>query len=58
MIAVIAGNGNQGSIGLHRSLGFIHAGTQPATGFKFGQWIDVVFMQRALGPGDTTHPDR
>ncbi|NYT86865.1 GNAT family N-acetyltransferase [Pollutimonas harenae] len=57
MIAVIAGNNNLASIGLHRSLGFTHAGTQPATGFKFNQWIDVVFMQRALGAGSTTLPD-
>ncbi|NYT63594.1 N-acetyltransferase family protein [Alcaligenaceae bacterium] len=56
IVAVIAGNNNHGSIGLHRSLGFTHVGTQPATGFKFNQWIDVVFMQRALGPGSTTPP--
>lgn len=58
MIAVIAGNNNLGSIGLHRSMGFTHAGTQLATGFKFNQWIDVVFMQRALGSGSATCPDR
>ncbi|MCC2594824.1 N-acetyltransferase family protein [Pusillimonas sp. MFBS29] len=57
MIAVIAGNNNLASIGLHRRLGFAHAGTQPATGFKFRQWIDVVFMQRALGAGSTTLPN-
>ncbi|RTZ40683.1 N-acetyltransferase family protein [Candidimonas sp. SYP-B2681] len=57
MIAVIAGTNNQGSIGLHRSMGFAHAGTQVATGFKFNQWIDVVFMQRALGAGSTTPPE-
>lgn len=56
MIAVIAGHDNRGSIGLHRSLGFTHAGTQVATGYKFRQWIDVVFMQRALGEGSQTHP--
>lgn len=56
MIAVIAGTQNQGSIALHRKLGFAHVGTQPDTGYKFGQWIDVVFMQRALGPGGTTPP--
>lgn len=56
MIAVIAGTQNQGSIALHRKLGFAHVGTQPDTGYKFGQWIDVVFMQRALGPGGSTPP--
>lgn len=56
MIAVIAGTNNVGSIALHRSLGFSHAGTQVATGYKFKQWIDVVFMQRALGEGSNTPP--
>src|SRR3546814_16750449 len=46
MIAVIAGHDNQGSIGLHRSLGFAHAGTQPAPGFKFNQWLALVCMPR------------
>ncbi len=58
MIAVIAGNNNYSSIGLHRSMGFTHAGTQVATGFKFNEWIDVVFMQRALGAGKNTLPDQ
>lgn len=56
MVAVIGGTNNSASIGLHRSLGFKHVGTQPSTGFKFNQWIDVVFMQRALGEGDSTLP--
>lgn len=56
MIAVIAGSDNAASIGLHRSLGFEHVGTQAATGFKFGQWIDVIFMQRALGEGSASAP--
>lgn len=57
MVAVIAGHDKHESIGLHRSLGFVHAGTQVATGYKFQQWIDVVFMQRALGAGSSTPPD-
>lgn len=56
MIAVIAGNQNVASIGLHRSMGFKHAGTQMATGYKFNQWIDVVFMQRHLSEGSSTPP--
>ena len=56
MIAVIAGTQNQSSIALHRKLGFAHVGTQPETGYKFSQWIDVVFMQRALGGGGATPP--
>lgn len=54
MIAVIGDSGNAASIALHRGLGFRHAGTLEATGFKFGRWIDTVLMLRALGPGSTT----
>ena len=56
MIAVIGDSGNAASIGLHAALGFRHVGTLRAVGFKFGRWVDSVFMQRALGPGDSLHP--
>ncbi len=57
MVAVIAGHDNRGSLALHRSLGFAYVGSQPATGYKFNQWIDVVFMQRALGAGADAPPE-
>jgi phosphinothricin acetyltransferase len=47
MIAVIGG-GEPASVALHRSLGFHHAGQLKAAGFKFGRWLDIVMMQRAL----------
>jgi L-amino acid N-acyltransferase YncA len=56
MIAVIGDSENAGSIGVHSSLGFRIVGTLHATGVKFGRWLDVVFMQRALGPGDADVP--
>ncbi len=56
MLAVIGNSENAGSIGLHRSQGFQHVGTLRSVGFKFGQWVDTVLMQRALGPGDATLP--
>ena len=56
MIAVIGDSANTASLGLHAHLGFRMAGTLQAAGFKFGRWIDIVLMQRALGPGDTTPP--
>ncbi|HEY0183019.1 MAG TPA: GNAT family N-acetyltransferase [Rhodopila sp.] len=56
MIAVIGDSENVGSIGVHASLGFHMIGTMKAAGIKFGRWIDVVTMQRALGKGDTTLP--
>jgi L-amino acid N-acyltransferase YncA len=56
MLAVIGNSGNAGSIGLHRKLGFEHAGTLRAVGFKLGGWVDTVLMQRALGAGSTALP--
>ena len=56
MIAVIGGSDTVGSIRLHAALGFTQIGVFPAIGFKFGRWIDSVYMQRALGPGATTLP--
>ena len=56
MIAVIGNRRNEGSIALHRRLGFRHVGTLEATGFKLGQWVDTVIMQRALGEGSATPP--
>ena len=54
MLAVIGDSANAGSIGLHRSLGFEHTGILKASGWKHGQWLDTVFMQKALGAGSTT----
>ena len=52
MIAVIGDLANVGSVGVHASLGFRPAGTLRAAGLKFGQWLDVVYMQRSLGAGN------
>jgi len=57
MIAVIGDSGNAGSIGLHASLGFEHAGVGRSLGYKHGRWVDIVWMQRALNAGDTAAPD-
>jgi len=56
MIAIIGDSENVGSIGVHASLGFLRAGMLRASGFKFGGWVDTVYMQRALGRGDTDIP--
>lgn len=48
MIAVIGDSANQGSIGLHRSLGFRQEGVLRGVGFKFERWVDVVIMHRPL----------
>ena len=56
MVAVIGGRETMASIALHRALGFRQIGIFEAVGFKFGRWVDIVLMQRALGEGDTTFP--
>ena len=56
MIAVIGDINNTGSIALHRRLGFRDAGTLEAVGYKLGQWVDTVQMQRTLGPGGSQPP--
>lgn len=57
MVAVIGDSANAGSINLHRSLGFVDAGVGRSFGYKAGRWVDVVFMQRALGDGDSNRPE-
>jgi len=56
MVAVIGDSENVGSIGLHLSLGFRKVGVLKAVGLKFGRWVDVVTMQRALGEGERGVP--
>jgi phosphinothricin acetyltransferase len=48
MLAVIGDSENHASIGLHRSLGFLEVGTLASVGFKFGQYLDVVILQKSL----------
>ena len=57
MVAVIGDSANAGSIGLHKAMGFEPAGVTRGLGFKFGRWVDVVWMQRSLNGGDGTLPD-
>jgi L-amino acid N-acyltransferase YncA len=56
IIAVIGDSANAASIGVHASQGFLKVGTLRSVGFKLGRWVDSVFMQRPLGPGDGTPP--
>ncbi len=55
MIAVIGG-AEPGSIALHAALGFSHAGRMRSIGRKHGCWLDTVYMQLALGAGNTAPP--
>jgi phosphinothricin acetyltransferase len=56
MIAVISGVG-PASPALHAAHGFTEAGRMRSVGRKHGRWLDTLYMQRALGPGDTSPPD-
>ena len=58
MLAVIPYVPGSASVALHHSLGFRMLGHAQAIGFKFGRWLDVAYMQRAIGPGDSNVPDR
>jgi L-amino acid N-acyltransferase YncA len=56
LIAVIGDSGNAASIGVHAACGFLRVGTLRSVGYKLGRWVDSVFMQRPLGPGDAKPP--
>ena len=43
---------NDASEGLHRALGFEPVGTVRRVGWKHGEWRDVAWAQRSIGPDD------
>lgn len=55
MIAVIGG-AEPASATLHARAGFVEAGRMRSVGRKFGRWLDTLYMQRSLGPGDAIPP--
>jgi phosphinothricin acetyltransferase len=56
MIAAIGDSANGGSIAVHARAGFVEIGRLDKVGRKFERWLDVVFMQRALGDGASSAP--
>ncbi|ACI50980.1 GCN5-related N-acetyltransferase [Gluconacetobacter diazotrophicus PA1 5] len=56
MIALVGDSANIASIRLHERLGFRTVGTLQSVGYKHGRWLDVVLLQRELGPGDRSPP--
>jgi len=56
MIAVIGG-AEPASAALHARTGFVETGRMRSVGRKFGRWLDTLYMQRSLGPGDTVAPE-
>lgn len=57
MIAVIGEPANTASVRLHERFGFEHVGTFNGIAWKHERWLDTMFMQRALGNGNTNAPD-
>ncbi len=58
LVAVIGDSAHAASVNLHASCGFLRVGTLRSVGFKLGRWVDSVLMQRPLGPGDGTPPEK
>jgi phosphinothricin acetyltransferase len=58
MVAVIGGRDNTASVGLHQRCGFGMVGSLEAVGFKQGQWLPTLLMQRALGTEGLGGPAR
>ena len=57
LIAVIGDSANVGSVGVHRKQGFSHVGVIKDCGWKFGEWRDIVLMEKVIGAGSTTRPE-
>lgn len=43
---------NEGSVALHRKFGFAEVGTYYRTAYKFGEWRDLLVMEKRLRPAD------
>jgi len=50
-IVAVIGGGEPASIALHAKCGFREAGRLHRVGYKFGQWLDSVYMQIELQSG-------
>jgi len=48
---------NPGAVGFHAALGFTEVGRLPEVGFKNGQWLDTVLMQKILQQAGKPDPD-
>lgn len=51
------GSAQSASVKLHEALGLRHSGALTGSGFKFGRWLDTVFMQLELNGGTATQPN-
>ena len=58
MVAVIGDSAHIPSIEFHKALGFTYAGNLVSVGYKHGKWLDSLLLQRVLGQGDSSPPER
>jgi len=58
MVAVVGDSANLASIRLHEKLGFRRVGELSDVGYKHDCWLDSELLQRELGGGARTPPDR
>ncbi|MCL6739868.1 N-acetyltransferase family protein [Sphingomonas sp. RB56-2] len=56
MIAVIGG-AEPASVALHSRAGFVESGRMRSVGRKHGRWLDTLYMQLAVGSGDSIPPE-
>lgn len=47
LIAVVCME-NDAGLAFHQAMGFVHRSTLPEVGYKFGRWLDAVFLQKRL----------
>lgn len=48
---------NSASLRFHERLGFNRAGCLSEVGFKFGRWLDLVFMEKFIDDKGATRPE-
>lgn len=48
IIAVIADQGAEASLALHKKFGFVETGRMQKVGYKFERWIGIILMQKSL----------
>lgn len=51
VIAVIADEGAEASVALHRGFGFREIGHLTRVGYKFERWLGTILMQKSLAEG-------
>lgn len=49
---------NEASMGFHRALGYRETARFEKTGFKFGQWYDIIWYEKRIREGVPTQPPR